>query len=86
MAEDDRARCVEKLRADLALLQVVELAPSLVARTHDLLARRSLRAGDAIHLAAAIFLREATGVPVELVGFDERLNAAARLEGFTVRP
>jgi hypothetical protein len=45
-----------------------------------------LRAGDVLQLAAAIALRESTGVEVEFVGFDDRLNTAARTEGFSVRP
>jgi len=77
---------IGKLRSDLLRLQVVELAPAVVSRVHSLLERHALRTGDALHLAAAIALRESTRVAIEFVGFDDRLNGAARIEGFTVRP
>ena len=86
LGEADRAVALGRLRADLVRLQVVELAPAIVSRVHSLLDRHPLRAGDVLQLAAAIALRESAGVVVEFVGFDDRLNAAARAEGFTVRP
>ena len=81
----DRTATIGTLRSDLLRLQVVELAPAVVSRVHPLLERHVLRTGDALHLAAAIALRESTGVVSEFVGFDDRLNGAARIEGFPVR-
>ena len=82
----NRAAALGRLRADLARLQVVEIGPAVVSRVHALLDRHPLRAGDVLQLAAAIALREGAGVEVEFVGFDDRLNTAARTEGFSVRP
>lgn len=68
------------MRDDLLRLHVVELAPPVVAATHALLARHPLRALDALHLAAALLLKEHAG-EVEFACFDARLNAAAAAEG-----
>lgn len=80
------AAALAALRSDLARLDVIELVPAVVAGVHPLLARHSLRAGDALQLAAAMILRDRTGDDVELVSYDEGLNVAARAEGFVVRP
>ncbi len=74
------------LRADLVRMHIVELAAPLVASLHALFSRHPLRTGDALHLAAAIILREGVGTDVDFVGYDDRLCSAARLEGFRVRP
>lgn len=47
-------------------------------RTHD------LRTADALQLAAALFVAEARPSTLEFVSLDDRLLAAARLEGFVV--
>jgi len=61
-----------------------EVVPGDALRAHALrlLRLHPLRSADALQLAAAI---EWAGVPAggDLVSFDERLKAAARLEGFT---
>ncbi len=49
-----------------------------------LLKRHPLRAGDALHLASGIYLREKSGIDVRFLSFDERLNAAAQMEGLTL--
>jgi uncharacterized protein len=79
-------RALDALRADLSRLEIVELSPAVVASVHPLLARHGLRAGDALQLASALMLREALGDELAFVAYDERLHAAARLEGFRVRP
>ncbi|MCL7926739.1 MAG: type II toxin-antitoxin system VapC family toxin [marine benthic group bacterium] len=70
----------------------VEVQPGDLLRSHAfrLLRVHSLRAGDALQLAAALVW---AGMPVagpapgaELVTFDERLASAARLEGLAVLP
>jgi uncharacterized protein len=45
-----------------------------------------LRLADALQLAAALAWADGRPVGRELVTLDERLAAAARLEGFAVRP
>lgn len=74
------------LRADLARLHVMELAPLVVAGVHALFARHPLRAGDALQLAAALALRDGLGTELDFVCFDERLKEAARAEGMHVLP
>jgi predicted nucleic acid-binding protein len=51
----------------------------------ELLPVHALRAGDALHLAAALMWAASAG-GAELVTLDERLALAARLEGFAVLP
>jgi predicted nucleic acid-binding protein len=86
LAAEQRAAALAGLRADLAWLHVVEIVPTLVAATHDLLSRHSLRAPDALHLASALALRERLQDDVEFVGYDERLQLAAANAGLPVRP
>jgi uncharacterized protein len=74
------------MRADFARLRVVELAPELFAAVHPLFARHLLRARDALHLAAALALRDGPGTALEFVCYDDRLSQAARAEGLHVRP
>ncbi len=43
-----------------------------------------LKAYDAVHLASAIILRDASELPVDFVCFDDSLNKAAKKSGFDV--
>lgn len=79
-------RALGALQADLERLEVVELSPRIFKAVHPLLERHTLRAGDALQLASALFLREALGSEVALVAYDDRLHAAALAEHFSVRP
>ena len=56
--------------------EVCESAKRLL-RVHD------LRTADALQLAAAVFVAEARPSTLEFVSLDDRLLAAARLEGFS---
>jgi len=49
-----------------------------------LLQQHPLRAGDAIQLASCLYLQEQLAEPIPMVVFDDRLLAAARLEGLRV--
>jgi len=80
------AAAVQALRRDLASLDVVELAPEVLGRVHDLQSRHGLRVADALQLASALSLRPDGDVAAELVCFDDRLRTAARAEGFVVVP
>jgi len=75
---------LQMLRADLAVIDVVELVPAVMALVHDLLIRHPLRAGDALQLAASLYLQREIGTQLEFVGFDHQLNRAAEAEGLTV--
>lgn len=54
------------------------------ARARRLLESHSLRAADALHLAAALVVFEERPTGIEFVTFDERLTEAADKEGFIV--
>jgi predicted nucleic acid-binding protein len=54
------------------------------ARARRLLESHSLRAADALHLAAALVVFEERPAGIEFVTFDNRLAEAADKEGFTV--
>lgn len=64
-------------------LTLVEVTASITERAADLVDRRPLRAGDAIHLASALLLAEVRPV---FAAWDRGLAAAARAEGLTVLP
>ena len=64
-------------------LTVVEVATSVADHAAELASKRPLRAGDALHLASALVLKEAN--PLFAV-WDRRLSAAGRAEGLTVLP
>jgi len=63
-----------------------EIVPSdAVRRTAERLLRtHPLRAADALQLAALLIAADHDPTSLELVCLDERLNAVARREGFTV--
>lgn len=64
-------------------LATVEVTPGISELSGDLVDRRPLRAGDAIHLASAMQL---TDVDMVFAAWDTRLVAAATAEGLTVVP
>lgn len=66
----------DEVRALLARVALVELAPPVLARALEPFPR-PVRTLDALHLAAIEFLR-GRGQRVELASYDERLIAAAR--------
>lgn len=72
---------------NLALLRArwQEVGPSegIRERALRLLRVHDLRAADALQLAAALFAAEGRPFTLGLVCLDDRLSAAARLEGFT---
>lgn len=65
---------------------VVADATPVVARARRLVAVHPLRAADALQLAAALFACREDPSQVDVVTLDDRLAAAARLEGFHVLP
>jgi predicted nucleic acid-binding protein len=77
---------IEAARENLELLkaetEIVSDLPRVKKTAVELLERHSLRAADALQLAAALTLPEKPA----FVCLDKRLSAAARAEGFTVYP
>jgi hypothetical protein len=84
ISDEQRERAMAALDADVSAMLVVELTPAIVARAQTLLRRHALRAGDAIHLASCIHLREELQDEATFIAFDDRLSAAAHLEGLTL--
>lgn len=64
-------------------LATIEVTAEVAALSGDLADRRPLRAGDALHLASALQLRDADPV---FAAWDRGLAAAAHAEGLTVLP
>jgi predicted nucleic acid-binding protein len=86
MSARARVTALERLRADLQRLHVVELVPSVVERVHVLLERHPLRAADALQLASALTLADRVGGKTDFVVYDARLAEAARAERLNVLP
>lgn len=81
LPEDQRSTALAALTADAAGVLVIELTGEIVSRAQALAQKHPLRAGDAIQLASCLYVRDTVNHRTTLVSFDDRLNAAARLEG-----
>lgn len=83
------ATAVSGVRADVDGLWrrvvTVGVDAAVVARAGELAVQHALAALDAIHLASASAVADATH-PVRFISFDRRLREAAVAEGFTVLP
>lgn len=82
----ERDRLLRNLRTDMQGLYVVETEPPVMRLASDLVVRHPLRAGDAIHLASAVHVRDLVGDVMAFLAFDRRLTAAAAAEEFDVEP
>jgi predicted nucleic acid-binding protein len=82
----DTATTVALQRLDLLAESWNEVQPIVAVRgaARRLLRVHTLRAADALQLAAAVVAAEGQPASLEIVTLDERLAAAARREGFTV--
>jgi predicted nucleic acid-binding protein len=74
-----RDRAIAAFVIDLAAWHVVEITPDVTALARTLLDRHDLRAGDAIQLASAVWLRQTVSLN-GLLAFDTRLVTAADAE------
>ena len=95
LARRDRDGSLEKGQGDTARESLVELARSweevvvldtVRSRAIRLLRAHPLRAADALQLAAALVVSEDRPESLPFVSLDDRLNDAARKEGFSVLP
>lgn len=79
-------RLQEQFQEDWAATLVVRTTDRLLREACAFLQRFPLRAYDAMHLAAACALKEATGAsaPFVFAGFDAQQNRAARQLGLVV--
>ncbi len=64
---------------------LVELAPVVLSRAEDVIKRTPTRAADAIHIASALFFKEATGTDVLFLTSDTRQRSSAEAAGLRVR-
>lgn len=67
--------------ADWRAFLRVAVTGSLLELTRDLVCRHPLRGFDAIHLAAALRLRDELGESIHFIAADRRLLEAATVEG-----
>ena len=81
LTDEQRDQLLKAMQEDLAALYVVEISRELSALACRLLMSHRLRAGDAIHLASALFLVRSLGFDLEFVAFDAALTEAARRQG-----
>ena len=84
VAADAAKRIVARVAPDLAEMRVVEVRVTLLDRATDLVARRPLRAYDAVQLASAAWLASETGLAITFACCDAGLAAAAKAEGLRV--
>lgn len=71
---------LEDFEQDWSRCLVVEMTEQVLRRAGRLAEKHRLRAYDAVHLAAAMEIRDRIASPFALAGFDEDLNRAARAE------
>lgn len=86
LLEDEAAQVRASLQDLLEGGIEVEMTEALRTLACSLLQRHSLRAGDAIHLAAALTWAREQPEAMAFVCLDTRLREAALREGFTVLP
>ncbi|MGE0455198.1 MAG: type II toxin-antitoxin system VapC family toxin [Vicinamibacteria bacterium] len=82
----ERDRILGALEDDFTFVRVIELSAPVVGEAQVLLRRHPLRAGDAIQLASAVWLRRELDQVVSFAVYDDRLKAAAAAEGLPVFP
>ncbi|MBX7115364.1 MAG: type II toxin-antitoxin system VapC family toxin [Myxococcaceae bacterium] len=74
-----------ELLVDLSELRLVEIREPVLKLAGELVWRRSLRAYDALQLASALRLSQATGIAVTFWCADETLCEAASAEGLKMQ-
>ncbi len=86
VSQAEAARALEAFGADWANLVRVRITEDLTARAASLAWEHGLRGYDAVHLAAALVFREASGEELLLATYDRNLGEAARKAGLKVWP
>jgi predicted nucleic acid-binding protein len=76
-----RDRAVTAFVTDVAAWHIFEMSADVGALARELLPRHDLRAGDAIQLASAVWLRQTVSVS-GVLAFDTQLVIAAHAEQF----
>lgn len=83
---EQKDRVLQALPLDFGSWINVEVSQPVLREASSLLERHPLKAADAIQLASALYLRDQAETEVTFGSFDQRLNDAAREEGFTLLP
>ena len=86
LSRSERRRVFERFNALAASWDEVTDVLAVRSLADLLLARHSLRAADAGQLGAALLIQNQFGGALPFVCLDERLSAAAELEGLQVLP
>jgi predicted nucleic acid-binding protein len=81
----DRRACLDQIAQMASNWDEVFDVPAVRSRAIALLARHPLRAADAAHLGAALWVAGDDPAAMEFVCLDDRLNRAAEREGLLVR-
>lgn len=84
LTETEYARALKVIKADFDSFILVSITPELNAAIARLVRRYPLRGFDAIHLSAALAIRDSGDIPVQFACFDHLLNEAAMKEGLPV--
>ena len=84
VASDAAKRIAARVGSDLAEMRVVEVRAGLLERAADLVARRPLRAYDAVQIASAAWLATETGLAITFTCADAGLAQVAKAEGLRV--
>jgi predicted nucleic acid-binding protein len=77
-------RCASTFETEWPAYEQVVVDRTTMADVSRLVRRYSLRGYDAIHLAAALWMKRQVGDPIEFWASDERLESAARRERIAV--
>jgi predicted nucleic acid-binding protein len=74
----------QRVRLERAQWRLLALDDAVIARAEQIAAAEDVRALDALHLAAALVFREATGLQLSFVTADDRQRRAAVALGLEV--
>jgi predicted nucleic acid-binding protein len=66
--------------------EVLPVAQNVIARSFECVRRHRLRGADAVQLASALLARDADSAVSTMAVFDQRLRAAASVEGLALLP
>jgi predicted nucleic acid-binding protein len=87
ISEPAYRRCVTAFESDWPAYDQIAIDPATLSAVPGLVRRHSLRGADAVHLAAAVWLRKHAGGALEFWASDGPLLDVARREGLiTIDP
>lgn len=84
VSESECARALARLVEDRALWELVDTDDPVLSRAEDLVVRHPIRTLDAIHVASALHVRDASGISLSFITADTRQRDAATAAGLDV--